>query len=387
MLLCSLLIFCFSAISSAQVSKVSGIVISAEDNEPVVGASIMVKGTTLGTISDLNGKFSLTGIPSSAKSLEVSYLGMKTQVVQIKSNVKVVLEPDSKVIDEVVVTGMQRMDKRMFTGATSQLKAEDMKLDGMADISRSLEGRSAGVSVQNVSGTFGTAPKIRVRGATSIYGSSRPLWVVDGVVMEDAVEVSADALSSGDAETLVSSAISGLNSDDIESMQILKDGSATSIYGARAMAGVIVITTKKGKAGQSRVNYTGEFTMRLKPSYRNFNIMNSQEQMGIYKEMEEKGWLNFNDVYHAKGSGVYGRMYRLINTYDPTTGTFALENTPEARAAYLREAEYRNTDWFDELFTNSIMQNQSVLRYSASRRYAARASGVFSRAKVPVVGS
>ena len=158
MLLCSLLLFCFSAISSAQVSKVSGIVISAEDNEPVVGASIMVKGTTLGTISDLNGKFSLTGIPSSAKSLEVSYLGMKTQVVQIKSNVKVVLEPDSKVIDEVVVTGMQRMDKRMFTGATSQLKAEDMKLDGMADISRSLEGRSAGVSVQNVSGTFGTAP-------------------------------------------------------------------------------------------------------------------------------------------------------------------------------------------------------------------------------------
>ena len=360
MLLCSLLLFCFSAISSAQVSKVSGIVISAEDNEPVVGASIMVKGTTLGTISDLNGKFSLTGIPSSAKSLEVSYLGMKTQVVQIKSNVKVVLEPDSKVIDEVVVTGMQRMDKRMFTGATSQLKAEDMKLDGMADISRSLEGRSAGVSVQNVSGTFGTAPKIRVRGATSIYGNSRPLWVVDGVVMEDAVEVSADALSSGDAETLVSSAISGLNSDDIESMQILKDGSATSIYGARAMAGVIVITTKKGKAGQSHVNYTGEFTMRLKPSYRNFNIMNSQEQMAIYKEMEEKGWLNFNDVYHAEGSGVYGRMYKLINTYDPTTGTFGLENTPEARAAYLREAEYRNTDWFDELFTNSIMQNHSI---------------------------
>ncbi len=360
LLLCSLLLFCFSAISSAQVSKVSGIVISAEDNEPVVGASIMVKGTTLGTISDLNGKFSLTGIPSSAKSLEVSYLGMKTQVVQIKSNVKVVLEPDSKVIDEVVVTGMQRMDKRMFTGATSQLKAEDMKLDGMADISRSLEGRSAGVSVQNVSGTFGTAPKIRVRGATSIYGNSRPLWVVDGVVMEDAVEVSADALSSGDAETLVSSAISGLNSDDIESMQILKDGSATSIYGARAMAGVIVITTKKGKAGQSHVNYTGEFTMRLKPSYRNFNIMNSQEQMAIYKEMEEKGWLNFNAVYHAEGSGVYGRMYKLINTYDPTTGTFGLENTPEARAAYLREAEYRNTDWFDELFTNSIMQNHSI---------------------------
>lgn len=127
-----------------------------------------------------------------------------------------------------------------------------------------------------------------MRGATSIYGSSKPLWVVDGVIMEDVTEVDADALSSGDAVTLISSAIAGLNSDDIESFQILKDGSATSIYGARAMAGVIVVTTKKGKQGQTRINYTGEYTMRLKPSYSNFNIMNSQEQMGIYKEPREQ---------------------------------------------------------------------------------------------------
>ena len=138
------------------------------------------------------------------------------------------------------------MDKRLFTGATKQLSADEVKLDGLPDISRGLEGRAAGVSVQNVSGTFGTAPKIRVRGATSIFGSSKPLWVVDGVIMEDAIDVGPDDLSSGDAETLISSAIAGLNSDDIESFQILKDGS-TSIYGARAMAGVIVVTTKKEK--------------------------------------------------------------------------------------------------------------------------------------------
>lgn len=111
--------------------------------------------------------------------------------------------------------------------------------------------------------------------------------------MEDVTEVSADDLSSGDAETLISSAIAGLNSDDIESFQILKDGSATSIYGARAMAGVIVVTTKKGMAGKSRISYTGEFSLRLIPSYSEFNIMNSQEQMGVYKEMRQKGWLNF----------------------------------------------------------------------------------------------
>ena len=214
---------------------------------------------------------------------------MKTQEIPIKTGtIRILMKPDAEVLEEVVVTGMQKMDKRLFTGATQQLTADNVKLDGLPDISRGLEGRAAGVSVQNVSGTFGTAPKIRVRGATSIYGSSKPLWVVDGVIMEDAVEVSADQLSSGDAETLISSAIAGLNSDDIESFQILKDGSATSIYGARAMAGVIVVTTKKGKAGVSKINYTGEFTTRMVPSYKEFNIMNSQEQMGIYKELEQK---------------------------------------------------------------------------------------------------
>lgn len=176
---------------------------------------------------------------------------MQTIEVNIKSGtMKIVMKPDAEVLEEVVVTGMTKMDKRLFTGAATKLSSEDVKLDGLADISRSLEGRAAGVSVQNVSGTFGTAPKIRVRGATSIYGSSKPLWVVDGIIMEDVTEVSADELSSGDAVTLISSAIAGLNANDIESFQILKDGSATSIYGARAMAGVIVVTTKKGQAGK-----------------------------------------------------------------------------------------------------------------------------------------
>ncbi|WP_414633427.1 SusC/RagA family TonB-linked outer membrane protein [Bacteroides faecis] len=286
---------------------------------------------------------------------------MKTQEVPIKTGtIKIVLTPDSEVLEEVVVTGMQKMDKRLFTGAATKLDAEGVKLNGMADISRGLEGRAAGVSVQNVSGTFGTAPKIRVRGATSIYGSSKPLWVVDGVIMEDVVEVSADELSSGNAETLISSAIAGLNADDIESFQILKDGSATSIYGARAMAGVIVVTTKKGKAGQSHISYTGEFTSRLKPSYRTYNIMNSQDQMAVYQELAQKGYLNYAEIANASSSGVYGKMYQLITEYDKTSGQFGLTNTDEAKAAYLRGAEYRNTNWFDRLFSSAIMHNHSV---------------------------
>ena len=120
------------------------------------------------------------------------------------------------------------------------------------------------------------------------------------------------------------------------------------------MAGVIVITTKKGKTGSAFVNYTGEYTMRLKPSYNDFNIMNSQDQMS------EKGYLNYAEIANKSESGVYGKMYQLITEYDPTTGQFGLANTTAARNAYLRAAEMRNTNWFDRLFSNSIMHNHSV---------------------------
>ncbi len=351
-------LFLFLGTALAQ-STISGTVVG-DDGEPVIGATIQLKGEKVAVaVTDFDGNFSFE-TEKQSPMLVISYIGMKPVTVKGGQGIKVKLESDATDIGDVVVTGMQKMDKRLFTGATSKVSGEKAKLDGVADVSRALEGRVAGVSVQNVSGTFGTAPKIRVRGATSIYGSSKPLWVVDGVIMEDVTEVSADALSSGDAETLISSAIAGLNSDDIESFQILKDGSATSIYGARAMAGVIVITTKKGKAGSSRINYTGEFTMRLKPTYNQFNIMNSQEQMSVYKEMMNAGYLTFGGAYRASDSGIFGKMYHLMNTYDPVTNTFGLENSPEAINAYLRQAEYRNTNWFDELFSNAISQNHSI---------------------------
>ena len=339
-------------------TKVSGTVVSQDDGEPVIGASVTMQGTKTATVTDVDGRFTIM-VPNGAK-LVVSYVGMKSQTVTARNGMKVTLVPDNATLEEVVVTGMMKVDKRLFTGATTKLDAGKAKLDGVADISRSLEGRAAGVSVQNVSGTFGTAPKIRVRGATSIYGSSKPLWVVDGVIQEDVVNVSADELSSGDAATLISSAIAGLNSDDIESFQILKDGSATSIYGARAMAGVIVITTKRGKAGQAHINYTGEFTMRLIPRYSTFNIMNSQDQISIYRELEQKGFLNYANTSNRSEYGIYGKMYDLIAQYDIASGQFGLPNTQAARDAYLRSAEYRNTDWFKELFNTNVMSNHSV---------------------------
>ena len=374
-----LLLFGTAMLSHAQ-TKISGTVLYASDGEPVMNAVVRIPGTSTGTTTDINGRFALD-IPKEAagKKLEFSFMGLVTQLLAPRQGMVVKMAEANTEVEEVVVTGMQRMDKRLFTGAAVKVDAAEAKLDGVADISRSLEGRAAGVSVQNVSGTFGSAPKIRVRGATSIYGSSKPLWVVDGVIMEDVVEVSADDLSSGDANTLISSAIAGLNSDDIESFQILKDGSATSIYGARAMAGVIVVTTKRGKAGQHSINYTGEYTMRLKPSYSTFNIMNSQDQMSVYQELEQKGYLNYAETANASESGVYGKMYQMLSQYDPTTGTFALLNTPEAKANYLRAAEYRNTDWFDLLFSNGIQHTHSVSMSGGTEKadYYASVSAMF----------
>ncbi|MCQ2331229.1 MAG: carboxypeptidase-like regulatory domain-containing protein, partial [Paludibacteraceae bacterium] len=337
-------------------TKVTGVVLE-DSGMGAIGANVVAEGTTVGTVTDFDGNFEIT-VPAGVKHLIISSIGFKTVTVAVKPTIKVKLESESTQLEDVVVTGMVKQDKRLFTGASTKVDAEKNKLDGVADVSRSLEGRAAGVSVQNVSGTFGSAPKIRVRGATSIYGASKPLWVVDGIVIEDAVELSADDLSSGDAETMISSAIAGLNADDIESFQILKDGSATSIYGARAMAGVIVVTTKKGKAGQSKLNYTCELTYRMVPNYNDYNICNSQEQMGIYQELERKGWLEYSTLSSAKNSGIYGRMYQLINQAED--GGYGLANTPEAKNAYLRQAEFANTNWFNELFNHTIMHNHSI---------------------------
>ena len=350
----------------------------------MIGASVKLKGQNIGTATDIEGEYTLR-TNATRGTVVVSFIGYQSKEFDLSRFARlqrVQLEPDGQsgtLLDNVVVTGMQKMDKRLFTGSTTKIDASESKIDGVADVSRSLEGRAAGVSVQNVSGTFGSAPKIRVRGATSIYGSSKPLWVVDGVIMEDVVEVSADDLASGDANTLISSAIAGLNSDDIESFQILKDGSATSIYGARAMAGVIVVTTKRGTAGQARINYTGEYTMRLKPSYSNFNIMNSQDQMSVYQELQQKGYLNYAETANASETGIYGKMYQMLSDYNPVTKTFALENTDEAMAAYLRAAEWRNTDWFDLLFSSAIQHTHSVSMSGGTEKaqYYASVSAMF----------
>lgn len=354
--------------------KVKGKVVDS-DKTPLPGVAVMLKGTSKGISTNIDGLFEIEVEDVENSVLIFKFIGMKTKEVKLNGRVdiSVLLESDSEMLGEIVVsTGYQKIDRKLFTGAAASLSAKDAKVDGVSDVGKMLEGKVAGVSVQSVSGTFGAAPKIRIRGASSIYGDTKPLWVVDGVVLEDVVDVSPDQLSSGDAATLISSSVAGLNADDIEKFELLKDASATALYGARAMNGVINITTKKGKAGKNRINVTSEFTVKLKPSYSQYDIMNSQEQMSMFMDMRDKGWLNHADVMSKKDGGVFYKMYDKINTYtkgdESGKGVYSLYNSPEARAQFLKRYEYANTDWFDILFKNSLQQNHSVSFSGGSKK-------------------
>jgi TonB-linked SusC/RagA family outer membrane protein len=348
-----------ASIGGLQQNPIRGKVTDVKGN-PLPGVSITIKGTATGAPTGTDGTFTLSG-PADA-ILVVRLLGFVSQEIPVagKTNLSIMLKEDVNQLKDVVVTGYQTVNKRQFTGASTTIKAADAKRDGVADVSRMLEGKVAGVSVQNVSGTFGAAPKIRIRGASSINGDNKPLWVVDGIILEDVVNVSNEQLSTGDPSTLIGSSVAGLNPDDIESFEILKDAAATSLYGARAMNGVIVITTKKGKIGTPQVSYTGNFSTYLKPSYSQFNIMNSYDQVSMYGELERKGWLNFGETSRFSNGGIYVKMADLINQYDASNGQFGLRNDAASRRSFLERYAYANTDWFDKLFDHSLMQEHAL---------------------------
>ncbi|MDO5106048.1 SusC/RagA family TonB-linked outer membrane protein, partial [Capnocytophaga sp.] len=328
--------------------------------EPLLGASVIVKERNVGTTTDIEGKFSIKA--EKGQLLEVSYIGFQSRKVKITSeNMTILLQEDTEKLGEVVVTGYQKIKSRVFTGASASVKMNAIKIDGVADVSRMLEGRVAGLSIQNVTGTFGSAPRINIRGGASIIGNVQPLWVIDGAVYEDLVSLSIDQLVSGDAVTLISSAIAGLNATDIEDIQVLKDASATSVYGARALNGVIVITTKSGKRdSDNRITYSYEQSFRQIPSYTSFDLLNAQETMSIYQELENKGYFGLKSALYGRRSGIFYQWYNGISTINPDSGTYYYENTAEGKRSFLKQREYANTDWFQHLFTLNPVQNHTI---------------------------
>ncbi len=283
-----LLALCLVSLGMMAEKQISGVVVD-EKGEPIIGASVQVKGTTTGTISDYDGEFTLT-VPDEANTLVVSFVGMQTQEVAITKNIRVVLREASEMIQEVVVTGYGNVAKGSFAGSAQAVGAETIEKKSPSEISKALAGEVAGVQVINTSGQPGTNATIRIRGIGSLNGSSAPLYVVDGVTYD------------GD--------ISSIDPGDIASTTILKDATATSLYGSRGANGVIVITTKKGSSNEKgkvdvALKYGGN--MRLLPLY---DVVSSPEE---YVTMAWQSLYNYNRFF-ASGNKSVAAAVKNTNT-------------------------------------------------------------------------
>lgn len=224
------------AIAATAQTRVAGVVVSSEDGEPVAGASVVVSGTTIGTLTGVDGKFVLASVPKDAETVIVSFIGMKTVVVPVSGNMKVVLEPDSIFLSDVIVVAYGTASRQSLTGAVAAVGTETIEKTISSSVTAALEGAAPGVQVNNTYGEPGSDPTIRIRGFGSVNGSNSPLYVVDGYPFQGN--------------------ISDINSNDIESMTVLKDATSAALYGNRASNGVILITTKSAKAGKPTVTFT-----------------------------------------------------------------------------------------------------------------------------------
>ncbi|MGN1245372.1 MAG: SusC/RagA family TonB-linked outer membrane protein [Muribaculaceae bacterium] len=236
----------------AQAKSITGTVVSSE-GEPVIGATVMVDGSTLGASTDADGKFSISGIPENAKSITVTYVGMKKAKVAIQPSVKVELQSSTEMLDEVLVVAYGTAKKSSFAGSAALVKASDIKDNPSSTFENALNGKVAGLQLTNNSGQAGSAPAIRIRGMGSMNAGNEPLYVIDGVPVTSGNigQMSGELYSTNNI-------MSSINPDDIESISVLKDAAASSLYGSRAANGVILITTKKGASGRPVVAFKAE---------------------------------------------------------------------------------------------------------------------------------
>lgn len=245
---------CLCALTYANAqTTITGRVMDGAANESAIGASVLVVGTTIGTITDYDGNFTIE-VPEGKFILQVSMVGYKTQVINIrgKGHIDVTLMEDTQVMDEVVVVGYGTMKKRDLSGSVSQIKSEDLLSGGGTDAAHSLSGKIAGVDVKESDGAPGSGVSITVRGANSFTTSSQPLYIVDGIPFgTDPNGVPASGANEGQNQS--QNPLSMLNPNDIEKIEVLKDASATAIYGSRGANGVVIITTRKGQQGKPKV--------------------------------------------------------------------------------------------------------------------------------------
>lgn len=364
------LLFTGVGLLTAQIQKVTGVVISEEDGLPVIGASVVVKGTTLGTITGVDGDFVINNLPGSAKTLVISYIGMETQEVPVKSQVKVVMKNNSEVLDEVMVVAYGTAKRSAFTGSATVVGSDKIENIQSSNATTALQGKVAGVQMHTTSGQPGASnPSINVRGIGSINAGTEPLIVVDGVPYD------------GDLNTI--------NNQDIESMTVLKDAASNALYGARGANGVILITTKKGKQGDAVVTVDVKWGANRKgiPEY------NTIKDPGQYYEVyygalrnyfagqgktDEEAWQMA--VSHLTSNSAYGLGY---NVFSLPEGQYLIGRNgklnPNARLGNVvnyNGQEYLLTpdNWYDAAYKTGLRQEYNTSISAGTERSSFYAS-------------
>ncbi|MBO4840553.1 MAG: SusC/RagA family TonB-linked outer membrane protein [Bacteroidaceae bacterium] len=329
--------------------EVTGTIVD-ETGEPLIGVYVRDKVNNINAITDMEGNFRVK-VPSGGATLTVTYMGMKpiTQKVKAGQKVRWVMQENVKALKDVVITGYQQLDRRNLTSSVTSVDMKDIEIPGISSVDKMLEGRIPDLVLTNNSGEINATPRLRVRGTSTLIGNREPLWVLDGIILTDPVDLSPDVLNDPDYVNRIGNAIAGINPQDIQRIDVLKDAAATALYGTRAANGVIVVTTKSGREGKPTVNYSGQLTLRKRPYYSDgkINLMNSAERVQFSQFLAEEHY-----AYPSNMSKVgYEEALRQL---------YAGEITRQEFNAAIEKMKTENTDWFSLLCRNSLSQDHSV---------------------------
>ncbi len=356
------MLLCFVTIGAMAQVTVQGVV-SDPTGEPLIGASVVEKGKQNGTVTDIDGKFQLK-VPNANATITVSYVGYLTQDIKLggRTTVDVTLKENSEALNEVVVVGYGQMKKSDLSGASASIGEAAMKGSVITNLDQSLQGRAPGVTAVQTSGAPGSSSSIRVRGQATINANAEPLYVIDGGIVQGGGDSGSsfglgDALGNGKVSTI--SPLSTINPSDIVSMEILKDASATAIYGAQGANGVVLITTKRGKAGEAKFSYDG--MVALSHQNKRLDMMNLREYAEYYNDFVANGYSRTNNWYADPSVLGIG-----TNWQDAIFRT-ALQNQHQIAAQ-------GGTDKVQYYVSGSYLNQEGTLIGSDFRRFSVRAN-------------
>lgn len=349
------------------------------NGEALPGATVTIRGSKSGGIAGMDGNYTCIIPAQEGLVLTYSFIGMEKKIVKYtgKKTINITLNSSNTEIDEVVVTGYQNIQRRDLVGSITTLKAKDILMPSYSTIDQMLQGRVAGMMVTNSSSRVGNAPQIKIRGTSTLIGNQDPLWVVDGIIQEDfSVDLDDNKIMTQDLKDIIGNQISWLNPADIENITILKDASATAIYGSKASNGVIEITTKRNTTDRLTVNYSSNFNIGQRPNYGMFNLMNSQERVQFSQDAFNWGTSYANVPY--KEMYTYEGLLRMYLEHDISEAEYS--------SAY-RTLETQNTDWLKLLTRRSFSHNHNVSVSGGTNKFSYSASMGYTNSEGQEIGN